>query len=132
MTRPVYLVDTHTLFWYEFADPQLSAAAAAVFREAEEGRAELVLHPIVLAEFYYVLGKHGLDGDFAPYVDSVARNPLYRVEPITLEDLRLMPSFTEIPEMHDRLIAIQAHRLGAALVTRDRTLQASPQVQWVW
>ena len=34
--------------------------------------------------------------------------------------------------MHDRLIAIQAVRLGAVLVTRDRTIQASPQVRWVW
>jgi len=30
------------------------------------------------------------------------------------------------------LIAIQANRLGAVLVTRDRTIQASPQVRWIW
>ena len=37
MTRPVYSIDTHVLYWYEVADPQLSASAEAVFTEAEQG-----------------------------------------------------------------------------------------------
>lgn len=64
MTRPLYTLDTHTLFWYEFADPQLSPAAEAIFTEAEQGRAILVLSSIVLAEFYYVLRKFDLDAEF--------------------------------------------------------------------
>jgi PIN domain nuclease of toxin-antitoxin system len=41
MTRPVYAIDTHVLYWYEVADPQLSASANAVFTEAEQGRGAL-------------------------------------------------------------------------------------------
>jgi predicted nucleic acid-binding protein len=130
MSRPAFVIDTHALFWYELADPQLSAAAA--FREAEQGQADLIIHPVVLAEMYYIMRKLALDDEFASYIDFVAGNPLYRVEPVTLADIRLIPKFTEIPEMHDRLIAIQAHRLGASVVTRDRDLRASPQVRSVW
>jgi hypothetical protein len=34
--------------------------------------------------------------------------------------------------MHDRLIALTAKRLAATIVTKDRTIQASPQVKWLW
>ena len=132
MTRSLYSVDTHTLFWFETADPQLSKPAETAFAEAEAGRAELVLNPIVLAEFYYVLRKLGLDSDFAAYLAAIRGNPIYRVEPIALGDVAEMPNYPEIPEMHDRLIAIQSVRLGAVLLTRDRTIQACPRVRWIW
>jgi PIN domain nuclease of toxin-antitoxin system len=129
---PVYALDTHTIFWYEVADPQLSPNVERVFAQAELGRAELILNPVVLVEFYYVLRKFGLEAEFPAYLATLEDNPLYRMEPITLDDLRRFHDFAEIPEMHDRLIAIQAARLGAVLVTRDRTIQASPQVRWLW
>ena len=132
MTPAVYSLDTHTLFWYEFADPQLSPNAALVFAEAELGRAVLILNPIVLGEFYYTLRKFGLEAEFPAYLATIEGNPIYRIEPITLDDLRRFHDFAEIPEMHDRLIAIQATRLGAVLVTRDRAIQASPKVRWLW
>src|SRR5947209_1993892 len=87
MTRPVYTIDTHALYWYEVADPQLSASAEAVFTEAEQGRAELVLNPIVLAEFCYILRKFRLDDDFAAFVTSIEGNPMYRLEPIIWDAL---------------------------------------------
>jgi PIN domain nuclease of toxin-antitoxin system len=128
----IYSLDTHALFWYEVGDPQLSPAATAVFREAQEGRAILVLHPIVLAEFFFILAKFGLEAEFENYMDRIVRNPIYRIEPIAADDLKRLHHVTEIPEMHDRLIAIQAIRLEAVLVTRDRTIQASTQLRWIW
>ena len=132
MTPVVYSLDTHTLFWYEFADPQLSPNAANVFAEAELGHAVLILNPIVIGEFYYTLRKFGLEANFPTYLATLQRNPIYRLEPITVDDLNGFHDFAEIPEMHDRLIAIQAARLGAVLVTRDRTIQASTKVRWLW
>lgn len=132
MTLPIYSIDTHTLYWYELDLPPLSQAARDIFREAEQGRADLVLHPIALAEVAYILRKQGLESKFPDYLDAIAANPIYRVEPIVLDDLRRLPLYPEIPEMHDRLIAIQANRLGAVLVTKDATIQASPQVRWAW
>lgn len=49
--------------------------------------------------------------------------------PLFLENLASMP---EIPEMHDRLLAIATNRLDATIVTRDPIIQASPQVKWLW
>lgn len=128
----LYLPDTHALFWYEVGSSELSDAARGAFEQAEHGEAQLVLHPIVLAEFYYVLRKAELDADYPSYVRFVSTNPLYRLEEITWSDLQQFASFGEIPEMHDRLIAIAASRLEGTLITRDRTIQACPGVQWLW
>lgn len=132
MTPAVYSLDTHTLSWYEFADPQLSPVAANAFAEAELGRAVLIVNPIVLGEFYYELRKFGLEAESPAYLETLQGNPLDRLEPITADDLLRLQDFAEIPELHDRLIAIQAERLGAVLVTRDRTIQASAKVRWLW
>ena len=125
----VFLPDTHAVYWYEFDDPKLSKAAEQIFKEAEAGNAQLLIHPIVLAEFYWLLKKAGLEADFVPYVQFVETSPVYRFAPIVLADLCRLGAFSEIPEMHDRLIAIAADRLGATLVTRDAAIQACTQVR---
>ncbi len=132
MNREVYVPDTHALFWYEFNSPLLSRNVRRVFDSADHEHAELVLHPIVLAEFYYVLRKTGCEQNFPRYLQFIERNSTYRLESITLEDLEQLPHWSEIPEMHDRLIAIAADRLGAVLLTKDAAIQSSPRVKWLW
>lgn len=90
------------------------------------------MHPIVLAEFYYAVRKAGYEREFTSYTQFVEQNPVYRWEGITWQDLKRLPSFSEIPEMHDRLVAICANRLQIPILTRDAALHASPQVTCVW
>lgn len=132
MTIPSFLPDTHALFWFEFDPGKLSQAARQTFDDAERGQAELILHPIVLAEFYYVVRKAGHEQDFVPYVQFLDQSPVYRLEAIASDDLKRLPSFSEIPEMHDRLIAITANRLNVPIISKDATLQASSQISCVW
>jgi hypothetical protein len=47
-----YVADTHALFWYLTAAPQLGANALAAFGEGEQGQARIYLPSIVLAELY--------------------------------------------------------------------------------
>ena len=46
--------------------------------------------------------------------------------------LAQLPQWAEIPEMHDRLIAIAASRLNAVMLSKDAVLQACPRVKCVW
>lgn len=128
----LFLPDTHAVYWYEFGDPKLSSNAQQIFEDAEAGNSQLVIHPIVLAEFHWLLRKMGLQSEFTPYLDFVERNPAYRFEPIILPDLGRLGDFDEIPEMHDRLIAILAERIGATIVTCDRSIQTCRKVKCVW
>ena len=92
----------------------------------------IVLVPIVLAEFYYVLRKEGLEADAPLYLQYVHDVSGYRLDALTWDDILQLPAFPEVPEMHDRLIAIAAKRLDATVLTRDATLHASPQVRCLW
>ena len=132
MTPTVYVIDTHTLYWREFHAKRLPLTVSQVFLEAVAGRAVIVLIPIVLAELYYVLRKEGLEPDSPLYLRYVYEASGYRLEPLIWDDVLQLPAFPEVPEMHDRLIAIAAKRLDATVLTRDAELHGSPQIRCLW
>jgi predicted nucleic acid-binding protein len=132
VTQPVYLPDTHTLYWHISRSSRLSSTARNITDDAASGKAVLVASPIVLAELYWVLRKQGAASAFADLARRLLTSPAYRYESLTAEDILALPSWEEIPEMHDRFLAIQASRLGAVLVTRDASLLASSRVRTIW
>lgn len=88
---------------------------------------------VVVAELFYLLRKKGKERRYNLLVARLeAPNSGYHLEPITLDDLKRLPIFDDIPEMHDRLIAIQAERLGATVVTKDEDIQDSVWVKSLW
>ena len=131
-TRPLYLMDTHALYWRRLGSPMLSKAAAGTFHEGIAGKADLIVHHVAIAELYYILQKQNQIPLFAPMLQDYQTFPYYRVEPIELIDLERLGDVPEIPEMHDRLLAVAAKRLGATIVTRDPIIQASTQVRSLW
>lgn len=129
---PVYSVDTHVLFWHMIGTGPLSPKAQQILNDASLGKCQLIVSLIVLAELFFLLKKQGQEGLFDGIINQLLASAAFRIEGLELADLRQLPHYPEIPEMHDRLIAIQAKRLGATLVTKDAKIQASPQVQWIW
>ena len=127
-----YVVDTHALWWYLQAPHRLTTAASTAFRLAETGNATILVPAIAVAEFYFLSIKLG-----QPIAPSDLLNAFDTVDGIELSDLgraqlERLDEFSEIPEMHDRLIAAEAAALGAPVVTRDASLLAPPQVETVW
>ena len=54
------------------------------------------------------------------------------VEPITAAELHLFEHLNEIPDLHDRIIAATALRLGISILTRDEAITACAEVTCVW
>ncbi|MGP0070196.1 MAG: PIN domain-containing protein [Isosphaeraceae bacterium] len=131
-TRPLYLMDTHALYWRRLGSPKLSRIAAATFHEGIAGKAVLIVHHVAIAELFYILQKQNQIPLFAPMLQDYQTFPYDRIEPIELIDLERLGDVPEIPEMHDRLLAVAAKRLGATIVTRDPVIQASTQVRSLW
>ena len=129
---PRFVVDAHALWWYIMARERLSHAAANVFRLVETGEASVVVPAIVVAEIYYLSTKLGTPLTPSDLMGRVARLPGIELSTLGQDQLELLPLLTEIPEMHDRLIAAAAMALDAAVVTRDPDLLASSQVTTVW
>jgi PIN domain nuclease of toxin-antitoxin system len=52
--------------------------------------------------------------------------------PLEIEDVELFDQFSVIPNDHDRIIAIAAHRMDAALITSDMKIRESKLVRIIW
>ena len=125
ISPPVYVVDTHTLWWYLTEDSNLSPAAAQIFELAHEGQATIVVPAIVVAEFYYTSVK--LQQPYTPSDLVRAINSRANIETADLGmvQLEMLDKLLDVPEMHDRLIAAEVVLRGGVLVTRDRAIAAS-------
>ncbi len=128
MMNEQYILD---LFWYLVNSPRLSERGRQVFQSAFAGEALLVLSPIVLLELYGLARKVAAPFDFATELALFERPP-FHIEPITVADLRLLDRLSAIPELHDRLIAATAFRLGAPILTQDPLIAACAEVACVW
>jgi PIN domain nuclease of toxin-antitoxin system len=131
-TSSTFVADTHTIYWYLRHSDRLPASIQAVFKLVETGNALLVVPAIVVAEFYYLSVKLGLD--FSP---SDLYERLDGLEGVYFSDLgrtqlERLSVITDIPEMHDRLIAAEAIALDAPLLTRDQALAQSQHVTTIW
>jgi PIN domain nuclease of toxin-antitoxin system len=128
--RPTFVVDTHPLAWYLTSPDSLSRLARQTLRDGEEGRAQLVIPHIVLAELYYVFRKQGQVDIFPATIAGL--EVFCHFEANTLDDIRELPRFDVIREMHDRLIVILARRLNAPVITRDGVIRESGLVVCIW
>lgn len=130
--EPFYVVDTHALIWYLLNDKKLSARAKIIFQAAEQNQTILVISAIVLAELYYANVKNNWFADFAALYADITSKPFIRFMPF---DHVHIPDFMQdvlVPEMHDRIIAGVARRLGAPLISSDPLIAAAAIVTIVW
>ncbi len=127
-----YVVDTHALIWYLLNDKKLSRRAKAVFEAAEQNQTILIVSAIVMAELYYANVKNKWFADFTKLYTDITNKPFLRFMPV---DHTHIPDFVEdaaVPEMHDRIIAGLARRLGAPLITSDPLITTAAIVTIVW
>jgi PIN domain nuclease of toxin-antitoxin system len=127
-----YVTDTHALYWYLKAMPQLSAKARAVFFAGEQGQARIHIPSIVLAELYYLNVKYGCPLDFAQEHQRLASAGQFRFVDFRAADVAHFDALVAIPEMHDRIIAGVAYVMNAPLLTRDPAIIDSNLVQVIW
>jgi PIN domain nuclease of toxin-antitoxin system len=79
-----------------------------------------------------LLAKLNQPALFAEVLRAVQAHPAYRLEPLALSDIEALATLVSIPEMHDRLIAAVAQRLGATLLTKDAALHGAAGLTCVW
>jgi len=130
--EPFYVVDTHALIWYLLNDKKLSSRAKAIFQAAEQNQTILIVSAVVMAELYFANVKNKWFADFAVLYADITSKPFLRFMPV---DHTHIPDFMQdaaVPEMHDRIIAGVARRLGAPLISSDPLITAAAIVTIVW
>lgn len=126
------VVDTHPIWWYLKFPQRLSRVANEIFQLASAGECTLVIPAIAVAELYYVSGKFGSTVTPANMLEELGEMRNMELPPLGRAQLEYLDILREIPEMHDRLIAAEAILLGVPLLTRDRELVSSSQIETIW
>jgi PIN domain nuclease of toxin-antitoxin system len=60
---PLYVTDSHSLIWYLLDSPKLSFNANKVFKKIEDGKAQLLIPAIVVAEIIYIVQSGKVQAD---------------------------------------------------------------------
>ena len=132
LTQRVMVVDTQAL-WYFLTQPsRLSRRARLAFANASTGEALIVVPAIVAAELYFLAAKNREPVDPSKVLGLIDSIPGLMIADLNREQLELLSALTDIPEMHDRLIAAEAVLLDAPVITRDGEILAAAGVEYVW
>lgn len=138
MSRDTYTADTNSLLYY-IADV-LPAAADAIYEEALNGDATILLPPIAAAEAAYILdNRESISGvklraDGADLVAALDNFLPVTVTHSDMSDLRSMIGWlsTFPKQIHDALILASHEARGTdAVITSDRKMQ-NAGVPTVW
>ena len=128
----LFVVDTNALWWHLKAPYHLTSAANEVFQSAEEGGVLVIVPAIVVAELSFLSVKAGEALSISTLLAVLASGGWAQFSPLGQAQLEYLDRLPDIPEMHDRLIAAESIINRAPLLTSDRVLRASAQVETVW
>ena len=126
------MVDTNALIWHLSDDRKLGKQARHIFAAAERGETRLVISAVVMAELYYADQKFGLFEDFSAVFRRLQKAPHFRFAPFAAEHVLDFDQDRYVPEMHDRIIAGLAKRLGAPLIASDPKIVEAGVATVVW
>ena len=124
--------DTHLLFWQLTATPRLGAKAKTAFDTVAAGDATIIVPVIVLADLYFLNEKAGQPVYFNATWRRLELSPQFVLAPMAPKDVLDFAVDVAVPEMHDRIVAGLARRLGVACLTRDEALIGSARIDTVW
>ena len=129
---PIYIADTHSLIWY-FVDPvKRGANADKCFREVEEGRAQLIVPAIVMAEIIYIIEKGKTKADVDDLIRKIQESENFKITSLGIGQLFCFRERSGLLEMHDRLVVCEALTNNASVITKDREIKNSGLVEFVW
>ncbi len=133
---PSVVADTHTLIWYIFELPRLSAAALTALEQAVNEGNFIYFSAITIVEISYLIERGRLAGEVLARVLNAADDPNVAILLAPL-DRNISATIQQIdratvPDMPDRIIAATALSLNLPLVTRDGKIQALTTIQTIW
>jgi PIN domain nuclease of toxin-antitoxin system len=126
-----YVTDTMAIVSY-LGKRRLPPSVKQVFQSADLGLSQIVIPAIVAFEIGYLAEKGRIDVMLADLRQHLIHYPSYHEQALTLDIIETAFQISDIPELHDRLIAGTARHLGKQLITNDPLILASAFVGTFW
>jgi predicted nucleic acid-binding protein len=97
-----------------------------------DGEARALVPIIVLTEILYLEEKKRIHIQLKELLRYLQQHSQYEIVPYTLSLLMMVREISDIPELHDRIIAATARRYDAVVLTRDPSIASLSAVRTLW
>jgi len=125
----LYVLDTHVLIWYFIGSNRLRQEFKERIDKARRRGARLLVPTIVLSEALDVAEKGRVELDFARMYRLIREEPEFEIVGFGPDIFEETMRIREIQEIHDRIIVATARFYGAGILTKDRIIRDSGQVE---
>ena len=118
------VTDTQALVKFMMGKKVINDRSHRAFLSADKAESIIIIPAIVLMEVLYLFEKNRIDISLFQ-TEDLLKSQNYQFEPLSLQILKTASEITDIPELHDRLIAATARYLDIPLITNDPVIRAS-------
>ena len=126
-----YVIDTQAFVKFSNGQKVINDKIDTIMKEADAGKHLIILPSVVIFEIGYLHERQRIPISLKMVRDIVKNSVNYMEEKLSLEIIEAAFEITDIPELHDRLIAGTARYLRAPLITNDPVILASRFVEFV-
>jgi len=126
-----YVIDTQALIKFLNGVTVINAEIDAILRKTDEGDNVIVVPAVVIFEVGYLYEKNRIPVSVKDIESIISDSVNYVEEALTLDIIKSAFEITDIPELHDRLIAGTARYLDIPLITNDPFILRSAFLQCV-
>lgn len=118
------------VLWLEHR--KLPTKVKTVLKSAETGEVEIYIPVIVLAEIGYLSERKRIDVTLSDVNKYISTFKNFKVYQLSLHTILIAFGITDIPELHDRLIAGCSKEIDAELLTNDPIISGSTKMKTLW
>ncbi len=111
---------------------RMGSQAKSAFEQAEAGTATIHIPAMVLAEVLYLSERGRIKLSLQAVQSYLKKHTKIQVYPLDLSVVSAAATLSDIPELHDRLIAATAVVTGVPLLTNDLVIAAAKNVSTLW
>ena len=120
-----YVVDTQALIKFLNGVKVITDEIDSILKKTDEGQNIIVVPAVVIFEIAYLHEKKRIPISVEDIENILADSINYVEEVLTLDIIKSAFEITDIPELHDRLIAGTARYLDIPLITNDPVILGS-------
>ena len=126
-----FVADTMAIvLWLE--NRRLPSRVQPTFQQARIGQTTIFVPGIVFAEVLYLHERGRIRTSVADVTGLIATSPGFQELPLSGSITAAAVVITDVPELHDRLIAASGLATGLAVLTNDPVIQSSRWLTTLW
>ena len=123
------MLDTHILIWYFIGSKRLPRKAKQLIDDCLAGKGFLLIPTIVLSESLDIAEKRKVEFDFPAMYQLIQMESTFEVIGFSQDIFEETLTISEIQEIHDRIIVATARLYSAHVLTKDRIIKNSGEVE---